>query len=535
MLKSSSVCRAAGLAVLSVYLLLISGCGGVSGEALLEKGMSELESGSFEKAVMHLVRAREQLPEDPSVNLNLGIAYWKSDQYELAVSSLEKAAELAVDETAPLEFLGVVYMELENWDSALSAFENAIDRSYRSARLLTYMAVVKLNNGDLIEARRILSEALKTDPVYAPALYNMGVLYGEKAFNIREAKKYFRRFVEAANQPGRTGEPVDEIYITKAESFLGPPEEQATVDSGQKTETVKKPVERSAEKKPVKNPEKKKPAEKQPEKKNTAAELLAEAEKAIDKEEYVSALMNLRKACAEAPDDPEPLWALAMLYDKHLDYGKKAEQAYRQFKKKFPDDRRAKLVILPGEGTEERGSASAQGTASDKQKNSRIHESQKAEDTAAGKAQEFFEQGLTHHEAGDWNRAIENYELALEQNGRMYNAVYNMGLVYKKKGRLNDAKKAFGRAVDMEPGMVKAWYMLALVHKELKEYRDAARAGEKALAIQPDYVKAHFLMGIIYSMQDRPDIARKYFNSCIQSAPDNPIASRAREHLDNLP
>jgi hypothetical protein len=42
-------------------------------------------------------------------------------------------------------------------------------------------------------------------------------------------------------------------------------------------------------------------------------------------------------------------------------------------------------------------------------------------------------------------------------------------------------------------------------------------------------------MGVIYSMQDRPDIAREYFNSCIETAPDDPLASRAREHLDSLP
>ena len=77
--------------------------------------------------------------------------------------------------------------------------------------------------------------------------------------------------------------------------------------------------------------------------------------------------------------------------------------------------------------------------------------------------------------------------------------------------------------------------MLALVHKEYMEYKDAISAAKQALALDPGYGNAHFLLGLVYSMKDRPDLAKKYLTKCIECSPGESLAAKARKHLNELP
>ncbi len=516
---------------MAALLLLVSGCGGSSGNALLEQGTEALEADQLEEAIAFLGRAEEKLPDNPSVHCNLGVAYWKDGQYELAVSSLRRAAELAGSESAPLEFLGNIFIELEGWNEALQAFELAMERDDgRTPRLLTAMSVVKLHTKDLIEARRLLSEALKQEPDYMPALYNMAVLYRDRAGNMREAEKYFRKFMDAASDPARMGPPADESYITSAEVFLGPDETMTVLEEPPPVEEV------------VVEPEQK-PVLKigkltvQPrevvEKVNPVAikELLAEAEKAIENEEFVAAKIKLSQAREMAPEDPEPLWQLAVLYDKHLDFDAKAEATYKKFKIAFPGDRRSKLIMLPNQKPKAKTPAPKAKMPIQPPKSI----SERKADEGKSQAQDVFNKAYEAHANDDWDEAIAGYKKALELNDKLYNAVYNMGLAYKKKGDMENAKAFFRKSTVVQPRLVKAWYMLALVHKELKEYKDSISAASHALDLDPGYDKAHYLLGLVYGMSGRPDLAKGYFTKCIECSPSGPVAARAREHLNDLP
>lgn len=67
---------------------------------------------------------------------------------------------------------------------------------------------------------------------------------------------------------------------------------------------------------------------------------LALAKVALDKGEYDTAIVSLKKADQIKPDDPEALWLLAELYDHHLFLTNSAAIAYNQFAQRFPNDRR---------------------------------------------------------------------------------------------------------------------------------------------------------------------------------------------------
>lgn len=491
--------------VLPVFVL-ISGCGG-SGKISLDKGMDALEKGDYDTAIGFLQKAARAMPNSASAHCNLGVACWKSGRLDDAAVSLRRAAELTPNEAEPLEFLGNVFIDQNKFDDASSAFDKAMERSYRSARLLAFMAVANLHAGNSIAARELLTEALGVDKDYLPAIYNMAVLYRDVAKNEKEAAKYFKRFLDVAKNPNRLGPPVDKVCLADAELFLNPP--QKVVSGKVNVQPAEPAFSVSA--------------------KITA--MMTEAEAAVEHDELITALKKIKEAVALDVNNPDPLWALAVLYDKNLGHSQKAMDVYNEFKRRFPADRRVGLIVEPSAN---KASVSVPDKTTIPLQPVKLTGGEVVS-AQGGTANVLFERGLKCQEAGDLVTAIDLYTRALEKDGSFYNAAYNMGLARKRLGQLEEAKSAFKQALAIEPDMVKACYMLALVHKELMEYDDAIILGNRALKIQPDYSKVHYLLGIVYAMKDRSDLARGHFNNCINSsASGDPLAEKARECLNGL-
>ncbi|MBU0714069.1 MAG: tetratricopeptide repeat protein [Verrucomicrobia bacterium] len=68
----------------------------------------------------------------------------------------------------------------------------------------------------------------------------------------------------------------------------------------------------------------------------------AVARVAVDKNEFDTALISLKKADQSRPDRPEALWMLAQLYDRNLGLTNQAIQTYELFEQRFGGDGRSK-------------------------------------------------------------------------------------------------------------------------------------------------------------------------------------------------
>lgn len=79
-------------------------------------------------------------------------------------------------------------------------------------------------------------------------------------------------------------------------------------------------------------------AEKDP---NTRPAAMALARLAVEKKDFDTAIVSLKKADQINPEDPEALWLLADLYDRTLLLADSAASAYTRFITRFPRDRRA--------------------------------------------------------------------------------------------------------------------------------------------------------------------------------------------------
>lgn len=72
---------------------------------------------------------------------------------------------------------------------------------------------------------------------------------------------------------------------------------------------------------------------------------MALAKLALEKGEYDTAIVSLKKADRIKPEDPEALWFLAELYDHYLCISNSAASTYTQFAARFPKDRRSGAAL----------------------------------------------------------------------------------------------------------------------------------------------------------------------------------------------
>jgi tetratricopeptide (TPR) repeat protein len=164
--------------------------------------------------------------------------------------------------------------------------------------------------------------------------------------------------------------------------------------------------------------------------------------------------------------------------------------------------------------------------------------------------------GIAHAEAGDPERALEQYRIALEIDPE-FSAVYsNMGLIYSDTGRPDRAIGYFREALRLKPSSFAARNNLGVaysrmgrsedaieqfraslglqplqpgVHNNLgNEYRQrglfdrAIAEYRKALALQPDDADAYNDMGVAYGQMGRADDAVASLLSAVRIDPDRP-------------
>jgi tetratricopeptide (TPR) repeat protein len=113
---------------------------------------------------------------------------------------------------------------------------------------------------------------------------------------------------------------------------------------------------------------------------------------------------------------------------------------------------------------------------------------------------EILERATAHHQAGDYEAAVRDYERFLEQHPDIADVRSNLGAAYVQLGRLEKAISEYERALAVgnatDPVAVR--FNLALAHYKTRQIPEATQALERVLAAQPDHKNAALLLSNCY-------------------------------------
>jgi tetratricopeptide (TPR) repeat protein len=139
-------------------------------------------------------------------------------------------------------------------------------------------------------------------------------------------------------------------------------------------------------------------------------------------------------------------------------------------------------------------------------------------------AEQFFKQGVSYYESGQYQQAIEAYKQAVKLAPEYADANYNLGMAYSSLGQYKEAIEAYKRAIRIKPDYEAAYYNLGHAYSNLKKYDDSVKAFRQAIRKKPDYVDAYYGLGNAYLDSGEDEKAVHTFEEAIRLKPDNPYA-----------
>ena len=144
-----------------------------------------------------------------------------------------------------------------------------------------------------------------------------------------------------------------------------------------------------------------------------------------------------------------------------------------------------------------------------------------APDTAFG----YINRGIAYGEKGDHDRAIADFNKAIELDPKYDEAYYNRGYAYSKKGDHGHALADYNKAIELDPKHAPAYINRGLVYFDKGDFDRAIADYNEAIELDPKYAKAYYNRGGAYGKKGDHDRAMADFNKAIELDPKHAPAN----------
>jgi tetratricopeptide (TPR) repeat protein len=103
----------------------------------------------------------------------------------------------------------------------------------------------------------------------------------------------------------------------------------------------------------------------------------------------------------------------------------------------------------------------------------------------------------------EWENPIRFYEINIQRQGVGSIIYNNLGRAYFNKGEYAKAKEMYEKALEVDPTMYQAWYNLGNLYLQLAYFDKALSAYERTLAINKYFVPAYHNIAVVYDRQGK--------------------------------
>jgi len=136
-----------------------------------------------------------------------------------------------------------------------------------------------------------------------------------------------------------------------------------------------------------------------------------------------------------------------------------------------------------------------------------------------GDARFYHNWGDDHYRKGEYDRAISNYNKALEIDPRNDAVYLNRGNAYARKGQYDQAISDYGKALEIDPKKEAVYFFRGNANFNKKEYDQAISDYSKALEINPRHALVYFNRGVAHGKKGQYDQAISDYNKALEIDP----------------
>ena len=140
----------------------------------------------------------------------------------------------------------------------------------------------------------------------------------------------------------------------------------------------------------------------------------------------------------------------------------------------------------------------------------------------------YFGRALSFYKMKDYDKAIKDYSKAIEldpKNPIIYN---NRGDAYYRKQNYTEAIKDYDKAIMLNQNYMKAYYNRGLCYASLEAYDKAIEDFKMVTKLKPEFPEAWHLLGLAYEYNEDLDNAISAYEKALELKPD---FIEARAHL----
>ncbi len=146
--------------------------------------------------VPQMEQALAKNPDDPKVNVALGVAYFERGENARALERLQHAVKVAPDSAEAHNWLGVVLLDRADFPQGIAALRKAIALNSKYTRAYANLGSALAKSGELDEAVEVFRKALALEPKNIAAHFNLGMALREKG-DLEAALHHLRLVAEA--------------------------------------------------------------------------------------------------------------------------------------------------------------------------------------------------------------------------------------------------------------------------------------------------------------------------------------------------
>ena len=136
-------------------------------------------------------------------------------------------------------------------------------------------------------------------------------------------------------------------------------------------------------------------------------------------------------------------------------------------------------------------------------------------------ANDYFSLGLTYQQRGEYKKAIEYYDQAIEINSQFAEAYYNRGLAKVKSGNPKEAIQDYDKAIEINPQDADTYHNRGYANAELGNPKEAIQDYDKAIEINPQDADTYHNRGYANAELGNPKEAIQDYDKAIEINPQD--------------
>ncbi len=132
----------------------------------------------------------------------------------------------------------------------------------------------------------------------------------------------------------------------------------------------------------------------------------------------------------------------------------------------------------------------------------------------------YYHRGNTYYERGDYDKAIENYNMAIVLNPNFAECYFNRGLAYYNKKDFDRSITDYNRAAELDSRNSVIYNNRGDAYYRKQDFEKSIVDYDKAISLNPRYLKAFYNRGLAYACLQDYERAIEDFNKVLELNPN---------------